>query len=43
MDFRALYGDRNAQINTHHDIQSVSRVEMDMPAERLTRENNSEF
>ena len=38
MDLRALTIERNAQINTLHDIQSVSRPGMDNPAERLTRE-----
>ena len=34
---KALLSERNAQINTLHDIKSVSRQEMDKPAERLTR------
>ena len=38
MELRALYSERNAQINTLHDIQSVSGPGMDKPAERLTRE-----
>ena len=38
MDLRALQYERNAQINTLHDIQLVSRPGMDKPAKRLTRE-----
>ena len=38
MDLRALYNERNAQINTLHDIQSVFRPGMEKPSERLTRE-----
>ena len=38
MDLRALLSERNAQINTLHDIQSVSPPGMDKPAERLIRE-----
>ena len=36
MDLRALLSERDAQINTLHDIQSVSRPGMDKPAESLT-------
>ena len=43
MDLRTLKSERNAQINTLHDIQSVFRPGMDKPAERLTRERQSEF
>ena len=37
MDLRALESERNAQINSLHDIQSESRPGLDKPAERLTR------
>ena len=38
MKLRALESERNAQINTLHDMKSMSRPGMDTPAKRLTRE-----